>query len=112
MQLHVSAKRNWEAALQQELAYNDYQLVQETNPHRVEETANANQLLDITNLANLQQGDILVTSILGYFNNHAMIYIGDGMVLNQAEVSKIEPLSLYINKISKIYRHPELMVII
>lgn len=109
LQLHISSKRQWEEALQQELAANDYRLIQESNPHRVEETANVNSLLDITKTANLQRGDILITSVLGFFNNHAMVYLGDGTVLNQAEVSKIEPLSLHVNKISKIYRHPTLM---
>lgn len=58
----------------------------------------------------LQRGDLLLTNIAGGVNNHVVLYIGDNMVLNQGVISLEEPLNLWINKTSKVFRHPEVIV--
>lgn len=58
----------------------------------------------IDNLGNLQKGDLLVVSIAYGIANHTVIYLGDGTVLNQAEVSQIEPLELWESKLHSVYR--------
>lgn len=53
----------------------------------------------------LQRGDVLLVSLFGERRNHGVLYLGDGQVLNQGEVSAIAPLEMYQNHIEGIYRY-------
>lgn len=105
---HLTEKKSWADLLKRVLEDNklqEHNLLQQDN---VSAAIKSNNLIDVTQVGQLQKGDLLITSILGFKDNHAMIYIGNGQVLNQGEYSKIEPLELYLNKITKVYRHPDL----
>lgn len=56
----------------------------------------------------LRQGDILLVSVLGGLANHALIYVGENIVLNQGEVSLLESLAVWSDNIHSIYRHSQL----
>jgi len=109
LESHLTVKKDWEGLVKKTIEGNQLKDIGYFEEDRVASSIVSNGLLDITQVGKLQKGDLLITSILGYFNNHAMIYIGDGLLLNQAEISKIEPLELYLNKITKVYRHPDLV---
>lgn len=105
---HLTEKKSWADLVKRVLEDNklqEHNLLQQDN---VTASIKKNNLIDITKTGQLRKGDLLITSILGFKDNHAMIYLGDNMILNQGEVSKIEPLELYLNKITKVYRHPDL----
>lgn len=78
----------------------------------VRDTFELNELqhvfIDISKSGSLKKGDLLLTSVYGGFENHAMIWTGEA-VLNQGEFSKLEPLELHLSKITKVFRHPSLM---
>ena len=105
---HLTAKKDWETLVTDTLLANYLRKLAYFNQIRVEGAVIDNGLLDVTQIGNLQRGDLLITSILGFVNNHVMIYLGDGLVLNQDELSCIKPLELYLNKITQVYRHPSL----
>lgn len=74
--------------------------------------ATAGELYEFTLLGKdtaLQVGDVLLVSIAGGRKNHTCIYIGNATVLNQAEYSLHEPLSMWINKLEGVYRHKSLL---
>lgn len=103
---HLTEKKSWADLVKRVLEDNQlkaHNLLQQDN---VRASIQSNNLIDITQTGQLQKGDLLITSILGFRDNHAMIYLGNGQILNQGEYSKIEPLELYLNKITKVYRHP------
>ena len=105
---HLTEKKSWAALVKRVMEDNklqEYNLLQQDN---IGDAIKSNNLIDITQTGQLQKGDLLVISILGFRDNHAMIYLGNGTVLNQGEYSKIEPLELYLNKITKVYRHPNI----
>jgi proteasome lid subunit RPN8/RPN11 len=105
---HLTEKKSWADLIKRVLEANklqEHNLLQQDN---VGEAIKSNNLIDITKTGQLQKGDLLIISILGFKDNHAMIYLGNGLVLNQGEFSKIEPLELYLNKITKVYRYPDL----
>lgn len=107
---HLTEKKSWADLVKRVLEDNQlkaYDLLQQDN---VGAAIKKNNLIDITKTGQLQKGDLLIISVLGYIDNHAMIYLGNGMILNQAEVSKIEPLELYLNQITRVYRHPAIEV--
>jgi len=103
---HLTEKKSWASLVKRVLEDNklqEHNLLQQDN---VGEAIKSNNLIDITKTGQLQKGDLLIISILGFKDNHAMIYLGNGTILNQGDYSKIEPLELYLNKITKVYRHP------
>jgi len=105
---HLTEKKSWADLVKRVLEDNklqEHNLLQQDN---VTASIKKNNLIDITKTGQLKKGDLLITSILGFKDNHAMIYLGDNMLLNQGEISKVEPLELYLNKITKVYRHPDL----
>lgn len=105
---HLTEKKSWADLVKRVLEDNklqEHNLLQQDN---VTASIKSNNLIDITKTGLLRKGDLLITSILGFKDNHAIIYLGDNMILNQGEISKIEPLELYLNKITKVYRHPYL----
>ena len=103
---HLTEKKSWADLVKRVLEDNQLQAQNLLQQDNVDASIKSNNLIDITQTGQLQKGDLLITSILGFKDNHAMIYLGNGQILNQGEYSKIEPLELYLNKITKVYRHP------
>jgi proteasome lid subunit RPN8/RPN11 len=103
---HLTEKKSWADLVKRVLEDNQLQAQNLLQQDNVDASIKSNNLIDITQTGKLQKGDLLITSILGFRDNHAMIYLGNGQILNQGEYSKIEPLELYLNKITKVYRHP------
>lgn len=103
---HLTEKKSWADLVRRVLEDNQLQTHNLLQQDNVSASIQSNNLIDITQTGQLQKGDLLITSILGFRDNHAMIYVGNGQILNQGEYSKIEPLELYLNKITKVYRHP------
>lgn len=52
----------------------------------------------------LHKGDVLLVSSYGERRAHGVLYIGDGLVINQGDVSSISPFSSYVNHVEAIYR--------
>ena len=103
---HLTEKKSWADLVKRVMEDNQLQAHNLLQQDNVRASIQSNNLIDITQTGQLQKGDLLITSILGFRDNHAMIYVGNGQVLNQDVYSKIEPLELYLNKITKVYRHP------
>ena len=103
---HLTEKKSWTDLVKRVLEANQLQAQNLLQQDNVAASIESNNLIDITQTGQLQKGDLLLISIYGYRDNHAMIYIGNGQILTQDTYSKIEPLELYLNKITKVYRHP------
>ena len=97
---HLTEKKDWADLVKRVLEDNQLQAKNLLQQDNVNASIKSNNLIDITQTGQLQKGDLLITSILGFRDNHAMIYLGNGVILNQGEYSKIEPLELYLNKIT------------
>jgi len=106
--LNLYTRKYWEEATHKMLENNNMVNLLNFSEERLKDTMESSNLLNVTKTSSLKKGDILITSALGMFRNHAMVWTGEA-VLNQGDISKLEPLELHLNKISEVFRHPSLM---
>ena len=106
--LNLYTRKHWEEATHKMLKNNNMVNLLNFSEERLKDTMDSSSLINVTKAGSLKQGDILITSALGMRKNHAMVWTGEA-VLNQGEVSKLEPLELHLSKLEEVYRHPSLM---
>lgn len=106
--LNLYTRRYWEEATHKMLKNNNMVNLLNFSEERLKDTMDSSSLINVTKADSLKKGDILITSALGMFKNHAMVWTGEA-VLNQGDVSKLEPLELHLSKLEEVYRHPSLM---